>query len=501
MAERRAGRAGGRVPALLTALLTALLLAAGLGTVRAEVPEPGLFDGPWDAPDAHVDVAPALLPAARALPAAPVYHLELDLTDPRRVAARQEVRVVNDGAEPWRDLAFHLFPALLGGGFEIAALTRDGRALEPRLEADGTLLRVPLEPPLPPGGATVVALAYRLEVPEATPRNYGIFAARDGVLSLAHPYALLAVRGPAGWDLDPPAPHGDLAFAVSGRYRLRVRAPAGWTVVANGREVAARTDGDAVVRDFVAGPARDLYVAASPDYRSLGREAAGVDLRVHHLPGQEAGARAALDAAAAALAIFGERYGPYPYRELELVAVPTDALGVEFPGVAAIASRLLAEGPSGLLEGTVVHEVAHQWFYGLVGSDQVSEPWLDEALAQYLTGLYFADRYGPGAARGFAASLLDRWDRVGRRPLPIGLPATDYSSREYGAIVYGLGPLVLVELEELVGEAVVAAALRDYVEAHRFGVATRADLRGSLEARCGCDLRAFFEQRLGPRAP
>lgn len=488
--------------------LRVLLLVLGCwasgagGGARAQPPAPTLFDVPWGGPALLADVAPGRAAAARALggPALEV-HLELDLTNPRLVRGRQEVRVANDAAEGWDDLVFHLFPTLLGAGFEIERLTLDGRAQEPRLEADGTRLRVGLEPSLAPGDAAVVALDYLLRVPTDAPRNYGILAYRQGVLSLAHPYALLAARGPGGWDLDAPAPHGDLAFAESGSYRLRVVAPRDWTVAAGGRELGSRDEGDAVARHYVAGPARDLYLAASGRYRTLEGRAGAIRLRLHHLPGQEAAARAALDAAAAALEIFAARYGPYPYRELELAAIETEALGVEFPGLVALASSLLDEGPSPTLERTVAHEVAHQWFYGLVGSDQASEPWLDEALSQYATLRYLGDRYGPAAAEGFAAGLDARWERVGRRAVPIGLPATAYDEREYGAIVYGLGPLVLLRLEERLGEEAFTRLLREYVSRHAFGVATGADLRALLEAGCGCDLGGFFAEWIEPPAP
>ena len=59
-----------------------------------------------------------------------------------------------------------------------------------------------------------------------------------------------------------------------------------------------------------------------------------------------------------------------------------------------------------------VHEVVHQWFYNLVGNDQVNEPWLDESLAQYATWQYYIDRFRSGFGLGFESSLQCRWDRT-----------------------------------------------------------------------------------------
>src|SRR5207248_3238311 len=110
---------------------------------------------------------------------------------------------------------------------------------------------------------------------------------------------------------------------------------------------------------------------------------------------------AALDFAAAALRVFEARFGPYPYRYLDVVEAPIvgGAGGVEFSGLVTVASMFyrppsadtsvigkLMAGMGGaqgsILEFTVAHEVAHQYWHGLVGSDSRQEPYLDESLAQ-----------------------------------------------------------------------------------------------------------------------
>ena len=115
------------------------------------------------------------------------------------------------------------------------------------------------------------------------------------------------------------------------------------------------------------------------------------------------------------------------YGELDLVAIPTLALGIEYPGLIAMNRDLydpahdFGETPSAvLLESTTAHEVGHQWFYNLVGNDQLDEPWLDEALTQYATWRYYADVYGSGGEQGFGQALDGRWARVDHALIPIG---------------------------------------------------------------------------------
>jgi aminopeptidase N len=147
-----------------------------------------------------------------------------------------------------------------------------------------------------------------------------------------------------------------------------------------------------------------------------------------------------------------------------------------------------------MLEATIAHEVAHQWFYGLVGNDQIDEPWLDEALAQYATLVYYQDVYGPDGATGFHDSLEGRWNRVNRADIPIGLPVRDYSPQEYGAIVYGRGPLFLEALSERMGTDVFETFLSDYYLTFQWGIATSQDFQALAEQHCECDLTDLFEE-------
>ncbi len=186
------------------------------------------------------------------------------------------------------------------------------------------------------------------------------------------------------------------------------------------------------------------------------------------------------------------------------MATPNLALGIEYPGIVVLNSRLYEPNGFGgepataeLREATVAHEVGHQWFYSLVGNDQLDEPWLDESLTQYITYLYYVDQYGEDGANGFYGSLEGRWDRISSQTIPIGLPVKDYTPVEYSAIIYGRGPLFLDTLAQQIGQATLDASLSDYFQQFRFGIATGTDFKAVVEARCGCDLTPLWEEWIG----
>ncbi len=223
---------------------------------------------------------------------------------------------------------------------------------------------------------------------------------------------------------------------------------------------------------------RDFNVVASRDYLSASTQVGDMTVNSYFLPGDEEGGRKALDWAAKALTIYQKEFGAYPYRELDVVETGTTAGGIEYPGLVAVASRLYSDpARQAFFESATAHEVAHQWWYNVVGNDQVNHPWLDEALAQYATYRYFQDTTGTRAARGSSTP----WTAGGRswtgKQKPIGLPVGDYTAKEYGAIVYGRGPLFFVALRDRLGADKMAELLRRYYAEQAWDIATPEEFR------------------------
>jgi aminopeptidase N len=140
-------------------------------------------------------------------------------------------------------------------------------------------------------------------------------------------------------------------------------------------------------------------------------------------------------------------------------------------------------------EFVVAHEVAHQWWHGLVGSDSRLHPFVDESLAQYSAVLYFEDRYG--AARGRASG--DRNVRanyqmmrlLGESDGPVDRPVAGSSPISYAGLVYGKGPYYYGALRKQLGSARFFEVLRQYAADHRFGFAGPDDFTALAASRAG----------------
>jgi len=337
--------------------------------------------------------------------------------------------------------------------------------------------------------------------------DYGLLAVGDGIASFASFYAVLARRGKDGaWERTDSSTLGDLGPDDLANVRARVLLPAGAKLASSGvvlGEEPVTSDAGAPARRVRIGAAlvRDFAMLASEAFQVSASKVGDVDVRSYYLGPERAAGERALDVAVHALADFEKRFGPYPYADFDVVeaAIVGGAGGVEFSGLATAASMLyrpvdagggaLAEllslvGASGslgamsamtdgLLEFCVAHEVAHQWWHGMVGSDSREHPFVDEGLAQYSALLYLEDRYGKErATRDGDMNSKMNYQMMRFMGTPDGAvdrPVAQFASGlAYGGLVYGKGPYFYQALRKLLGDDAFFALLRDYTSKNRF---------------------------------
>jgi hypothetical protein len=468
---------------------------------------PDLFDTPWeDRSIFESGLVASEQSVLDELPDASVYHIEFQIAeDIFHITGTEEVRYTNAEDVALDQVQFRLFPNILGGEMTISNLTVDGKSVKPRLELQESLMTVPFTAALEPGQSAVLHMDFAITVPQSVELNYGVLSYFDDVLTLAHAYPMIAVYDDEGWNAEIPPQSGDVTYADSSFFLVKVTAPKDLTLVTSGKNIGADETGETQTLSVASGPARDFYLAASPDYEEVSQTLGEVTIRSYAPAGDQKGAELAVDVAGRAIEDFSARYAAYPYTELDIVSTPTLALGIEYPGMIAITSRIYdldqdyrGTPASVYMESTVAHEVGHQWFYGLVGDDQLDDPWLDESLTQFVTLQYYADEYGSNGERGFRNSLEARWDGVNRAEIPIGLPVEDYSGQEYSAIVYGRGPLFFVALRERMGTETFDTFIKEYTEMLSWGIATPEFLQSLAEKHCDCDLDDIFNEWVYP---
>jgi hypothetical protein len=378
--------------------------------------------------------------------------------------------------------------------------------VEPRLSLNDTVLELPLADPLQAGERALVELDFDGLVPvdfgPVGAGGYGIYNESDGVMALSGWYPILAVYDEHGWNLDPVSAIGDSVYSDSAFYAVDVTLP-GEVVLATTGVLVETGEAAGAMRRYVSGPVRDFFMVMSPDFQVVSGEQDGVRVNSYYLTGHEQGGETVLEVALGSVQVYNQRFGGYPYAELDVVEAPMrNALGVEYPGIVLVSSDHY-ENPSDFsFAVTTAHEVAHQWWYGLVGNDVFEEPWLDEALATYSSNVYFQDAVGENVYRMYAGY----WEEVvqslrddGQDDIVTG--SMEYFESEgragvYGAVVYDKGALFLKELREEIGDEAFYTALQVYFQDHRYGIATTEDLLAAFEAAAGHPLDNLFQEWL-----
>jgi len=433
--------------------------------------------------------------------AIPLYEIVLDI-DPSaaRVTGHQDVRYTNLEDGSLSDLYLRLFPSTpaYGGAMTVTNVVVLDREAVPAIELEGTALRLRLFPPLLPATSLALSMDFDIDVPTTGQAGHGLFSYQRGVMALPTAYAIIPVYDDEGWNLEIAPEYGDDVYSDIAAYEVQITAPSAMRLVASGSCALQEQAAERATWFCEAGPMRDFVVILSERFDIANRIVDGVLANSYYYSEHAQGGSKALDVAAEALAVFSELFGAYPYSELDVVETPNSLNGMEYPGLVVIADRLYA-GVAGV-EWLVAHEVAHQWWFGVVGSDQIDEPWLDEALTQYSTMLYYEMVYGSQRAaailNGVFFSTYEGVPLPGR-DLPAGLPASAYGPDLYWTIVYDKGALYFHSLRQAVGDETFFEILRTYYSRYRYRIATPESFLEVVESVAGDRYQTIYDQWIG----
>ena len=427
---------------------------------------------------------------------APRYDIALALNPAAHlITGQQTTRYVNRETAPLNEIMLRLYPntAYRGGDMQVAQVAVGGApapwVYDTRVQ-DRSIVRVDLPAPLLAGQALTFSLNFTISVPSEGAAGYRTFGQFGALWALPNAYAMLAPRIAGAWQLDAVPAYGDIVLSEVAHYRVQIQAPANWPVVATGvcQTESSQAQSQGATTTCTAAAVRDFALHLNPNYRVATATAPSITgepilISSYYLPQHERAGQSVLRYAANALAAFERRFGAYPYAELKLFAASATSGGIEYPTLAGVLDTFYAND-NAEFEWLVVHEVAHQWWYGLVGNNPITEPWLDEALAQYSASLYLEDRNGVDAAQRYRSQAFTARYETERRQngdQRVGQPTTGLPSQSYFPIIYGKGPLFFDEVRRGSDDARFTAWLRAYFEQHRYGIASAQDLLAAAD--------------------
>ena len=403
-----------------------------------------------------------------------------------QLAVWEEAVYTHRAQEPLRELVFQFEPSRDSELFSLSALSSDRAARNSRADILDGQLRIALEQPLLSGESVVVRLEYRRLIPRET----GLIGWNDFQILLGNWYAFYPpYREGIGWLAHPPGKVGEyLSFPYADfDVELRIEGGGSYQVAASGTP-----DGAAPPLHYQF-TGRSFAVVLTKQ-TLFSRTAGPVEVLAYAQPKYEAQGNWMADTAARAMTLYSELLGEYPHRRLTVVESELED-GMEFDGLVFLSPALFeyytGDGKD-YLTAITAHETVHEWWYGRVGNDQASDPWLDEAFAAY-SELLFYEKYYPAYVDWWW------WIRVHRYPSTYCIDQSIYAFedfRTYVNTVYLRGATMLHELRQTMGRAAFLESLRDLQTAGNGLILEPADALRAFQARSSVPLSGIWKEYL-----
>ncbi len=418
----------------------------------------------------------------RYAPTAPNYKVNANYNEiDQTISGSLTVSFTNNIGKPMDNVLFNVWAnaPIFGSSTTIQNVRVNGKPAKASLQ--NTVLTIH-DLGLNDGETVTVNFDFAINIPKQKDR-FG-WDARQ--VSLGNWLPIVAVYDCHGWNTPPYIDFGESFYSVTGNFDVTITAPADLEVLATGQQIYKKALENRQTVHFLAPDVRDFFVLLNTPFKKLTAKIGDMTVTVAYRKGEEDAAAKMLTTAKQVLPKFEAWFGNYPWQTLTIASADYSSNfdgGMEYPTLVAINTPQLTDDEE--LGVTVAHEIAHQWFYSLVGSNAYREPWLDEALTTFAS-----------YAAVYDTTEFD-WIKSSKTGISITSSAADFSNHEddYGQVIYDDGAKMLSQLHDHVGDKIFWQALRRYVDENHFGVATTADFIRIFQEESKQNLKPFFERQ------
>ena len=300
-------------------------------------------------------------------------------------------------------------------------------------------------------------------------------------------------------------------FADFGTYDVKIALPKDYVVGATGVQTSDTDNGNGTKTvAFHAEDVHDFAWTADPNFKVVEGQFEGsvgpVRIRLLTYGSHKSSWGHYLDVTKGTMEKFDQWYGPYPYAQLTIVDPPHgagEAGGMEYPTfITGGTSWYVAKGNFSEPEGVTEHEFGHQYWYGMVATNEFENAWLDEGINSYTEVKVMDSLFGRNTSSLNVLGIQEgdgEWLRavyLGHLDLdPLSrVSYTDMSMGSYGAVSYGKTATMLATLETIVGEPALRNALHTYFLKYRFTHPTQQDFMRTVNEVTGQNLKWYWDQ-------
>ncbi len=352
------------------------------------------------------------------------------------------------------------------------------------------------------GDKAVVEIWFDLVVPNCTHR-FGYYGTN---INLGNFYPILAEKQNGEYDMTPYYANGDPFWSSCAKYNVSITAPEQYQVLGSGKSTTTQSDNNKVKTTFQAYSVRDFALVIGTNFDVLSQKIGDCQVNYVGYRGDD-DLHENLGLSVSACKFFSEKFKEYPYGVLNIVKTPFVHGGMEYPGLVMISDTLATEEET---KKVIVHEIAHEWWYGLVGVNETLDAWIDEGLAEFSSALFFGGQPGHGISYeqmvGDALSSYTLYCDVisaidKKMNTKMNLPVNEYINEyEYTYMIYIKGLLLFDDLMTVTGEKKLVKALSKIANKYAFLNITTDIFTESIKKYTKKNTDKFFESYLDGKA-
>lgn len=344
-----------------------------------------------------------------------------------------------------------------------------------RTDKDKSILFVDLKSPLAPGKSTQIQFDYKADIPENAFR-YLYTTVNDGknlLFELGNFYPILSIYENGDWQNDSFFYEGECFCSKCADYSVTLSLPEEYTLVSSGTEKQGKAENGMCTWTIEAENVRDVGITASDNIAFSEDTFEDIQIRCYYFDNEASKKQGELmlDTAVNSVKFLTQHIGGYPYPTLDAV-MTNDLIGaIEFPSYVRVGdySEQMDGDNSEYITNLIVentsHEVAHQWFYAVVGNNGYQDPWLDESLASFCALAYQSEKMSQKDVEELVSQgklylqdtdgiyLNESYDKLGQN---------------YIAAVYEKGKYFLFDLMHAMGEEEFYKMLQEYYSTNAY---------------------------------
>ena len=446
------------------------------------------------------------------------YNIDIDLnTDKKQMQVNQTLNYINNTDSILKALKFHLYPQFFEEGatnsvvsstkmndaypngmsyanFELKKvnLNNQDKSIVYENEFD-SILSVELTNSLLPNKSIEIGFEYNIALPNCEHRfGYG-----NNTINLANFYPIACVYENGSFNTSPYNANGDPFYSDMANYNVTISLDKSYTVASTGEKTNEKIIDNKKEISYSAKLVRDFALVCSDKFEVINEKVENTNVEYYYF--NDNNPEQSLKTGVDSIRTFSEKFGTYPYKNYSIVKTDFIHGGMEYPNLVMISADI--ENADDYLN-VIIHETAHQWWYAMIGNDQYLYPWLDEALTEFSTILFYDYNEGYNynhnqmidASKANYSMFISVYEDVLGSIDTSMRAVNEYATEpEYTYCTYVKGVLMYESLYELIGEKKFCAGLKTYFENNKYKNVTPENLINAFEEASKQELSNFFD--------